>query len=123
MNFNNIGSVDFSANKKFFEEYIYSLDNFKDIRTKLGGGSIDLLSDIVAGYTSFISYKTKMLREETYLQKCKLESSVFESAYPLGYRFQRAKAPIIKFKYIHSDDMIVNTGDVMGSYETDDKKI
>ena len=122
MNFNNIGSVDFSTNKKFLEEYIYSLDNFKDIKRRLGGGSIDLLTDIIAGYTSYMTYKTKMLREETYLQQGKLESSVFESAYPLGYRFQRAKAPIIRFKYINSNDLIINTGDVLGELKTDDKK-
>jgi hypothetical protein len=122
MNFNNIGSVDFSTNKQFFEDYIYSLDNFKDIQNKLGGGTIDLLTNIVAGYTSYMTYKNKMLREETYLQKSKLESSVFEAAFPLGYRFQRSKSPIIKFKYISSEDTILETGKILGSVVANDKK-
>lgn len=122
MNFNKSGSIDFSTNKKIIEDYIYTLDNFKDIQTHLGGGTIDLLTNIVAGYTSYITYKMKMLREETHLQRGKLESSVFESAFPLGYRFQRNKAPEIKLKYISSGDVIINTGDKVGYVEIGNKK-
>jgi len=116
-----IQKVDFNEIKENFLKYIKSLDNFKEIQAKMDNSTTDLIASLLAGYTSMTLFKNKMYREETYLQKAKLETSVFESAYPLGYRFQRAKAPEFSFVYLGNEDIILELGQVLGKVTIDKK--
>jgi len=116
-----IQNVEFSELKDNFLKYIESLDNFKEIQSKMDNSTTELLASLLAGYTSMNLFKNKMFREETYLQKARLETSIFESAYPLGYRFQRAKAPEFSFVYLGEDDRVINLGEVLGKVTIDKK--
>jgi len=109
-----IQNVDFNEIKENFLKYIKSLDNYKEIQAKMDNSTTDLIASLLAGYTSMTLFKNKMYREETYLQKARLETSVFESAYPLGYRFQRAKAPEFSFVYLGNEDIVLDLGQVLG---------
>jgi len=81
--------------------------------------AMDLVTSLVAGYAAYGNYKNKLFREETYLKKAKLDSSTFETAYPLGYRFVRAKAPEITVKYVNTNEIFLDEGDVLGEVEID----
>ena len=112
----NVKTSEFNKLKEDILKYIKSLDNFDDIQKELTHSTIDLLASLIAGYASYTNFKFSMNREETFLQTAKLPSSIFQIAFTLGYRIQRAKAPIIKLRY-YGDDKILNTGDIIGKYE------
>ena len=115
----NVKTSEFNKLKEDILKYIKSLDNFNDIQKELSNSTIDLLASLIAGYASYTNFKFSMNREETFLQTAKLPTSVFQIAFTLGYRIQRAKAPIIKLRY-YGEDKILNTGDIIGKYNNYD---
>jgi len=117
----NYDSVNFEDIKNNLNEYISKLDNYKEIKEKLSKSTMDLLISLIAGYTSYNVYKNKLLREETYLQKAKLDTSIFEIGKTLGYRFMRAKAPEITIKYLGNEDLFLKEGDIIGNIKINNK--
>ena len=118
----NIKTSDFSVLKNDIKNYIKSLDNYKEIVNELNPSTIDLLTSLIAGYAAYTNFKYTMNKEETFLNTAKLDTSVFQIALALGYRIQRAKAPIIELRYIGSEDIIIHPGDSLGKYILDNKE-
>ena len=111
----NIKNSNFNDLKEDVLKYIKSLDIYKEIVKEMPNSTIDLLSSLVAGYASYTNFKYTMNREETFLQTAKLPTSIFQIAFSLGYRFQRAKAPILRLRYF-GEDRILHIGEKIGSY-------
>jgi len=110
-----IKTSDFLTLKNDILKYIKSLDVYENISKELSKPTIDLLASLIAGYASYTNFKYSMNKEETFLQTAKLPTSIFQIAFALGYRFQRAKSPILKFRYF-GKDLILNPGDIIGQY-------
>ena len=112
----NLKSSSFKELKNEILNYIKSLDNFKQISKELNPSTIDLLVSLIAGYTTYTNFKYTMNKDETFLLSAKQANSIFQIAFTLGYRFQRAKSPILNFKYFGKEDIILRPGDIIGKY-------
>ena len=116
MNIINNDSVSFDQIKTNIEEYLKSLSNWDDIKDNLPASNMTIISELIAGFASYISYKQKMLRDETYLSTAKLPSSIYNIAKTFGYYISRYTVPSISVKYIGAPTKTMKSGDVVGTY-------
>lgn len=102
--------------KANIEAYLRSLGNWEEIQDNMPASNITLIVDLLAGFASFMNYRHKMEREETYLQKAKQESSVYEISSTFGYSLNRFSSPVIKLVYTEVDTIRLESGMVLGHY-------
>jgi len=97
-------------------EYLSGLDNWEEIKDNLPASNLTLITDIVAGFGSFLIYKNNQLANETYLSTAKNKFSVWEIARTFGYEIKRYTAPSIKLKYNGIPTLLIHSGEILGKY-------
>lgn len=109
-------STSFKDIEDNIHDYLSSLENWEDIQDALPGSNLTIITNMLAGYASYLSYKNKMMREETYLTTAKLSTSVYNIAKVFGYTINRHSAPSMDIRYDGFDTLTIKSGDVFGKY-------
>lgn len=109
-------SVSFKQIKADIETWLSTLDNWQDIKDNLPASNLTLITELLAGFGTYIIYKNHALRDETYLTTAKLDRSVYSIARTFGYDIKRYTAPSLKLKYMAVPTKKLQTGDVLGTY-------
>lgn len=109
-------SVSFRQIKNDITEYLMKLENWQEIKDNLPGSNLTIITDLLAGFGSYMVYKNHMLKEETYLSKAKLDKSIYDISRTFGYSIKRYTAPGLIVKYIGVPTLVLDSGDVIGTY-------
>lgn len=109
-------SVSFKQIKNDIETWLPTLDNWQEIKDNLPASNLTLITELLAGFGTYIIYKNHALRDETYLSTAKLDRSVYNIARTFGYDIKRYSAPSIKLKYMEVPTVRIETGDVLGTF-------
>jgi hypothetical protein len=112
----NLDNIDYGTIKQDLYDYLKTRDDFADIDTVLAS-NMDMFLSVFAGYATYMSYKYRQLRQETYLSTAKLNTSVYQIAKTFGLNINRYFAPTINVKYDNIETIQLNTGDIIGSYQ------
>lgn len=110
-------SLTFTDIKKDIEDYLKTLSNWNEISDNLIPSNLNILTDIVAGVTEYLLYNNHQLRNETYLSSANLESSVYNIAKTFGYQIARLTAPTLTVRYHGVPTRILQSGDIIGTYD------
>lgn len=113
-------STSFLTIKQDVQAYLEGLSNFDEIKDQLPASNLTLIENLIAGFGAFISQRQNLYREETYLSKAKMATSVYEIANTFGYSINRYTAPSVKIKYNAIPTISVRSGDILGSYNGKD---
>jgi len=97
-------------------EYLKTLENWNDIKDALPGSNLTIITNLLAGYASYLGFKNRMMRDETYLSTAKLSTSVYNIAKVFGYSINRYSAPSLNLRYEGYDTITVRSGDTFGTY-------
>ena len=116
MNIISNDSISFEQIKANIEDYLKSLNNWEDIKDNLPASNMTIINELIAGFASYVSYKQKMFRDETYLTTAKLPSSIYNIAKTFGYYISRHTVPSVKIKYIGVPTKTMKAGDILGKY-------
>ena len=116
MNIISNDSISFEQIKANIEDYLKSLNNWEDIKDNLPASNMTIINELIAGFASYVSYKQKMFRDETYLTTAKLPSSIYNIAKTFGYYISRYTIPSVKIKYIGVPTKTMKAGDILGKY-------
>lgn len=116
MNIISNDSVSFKQIKENIEDYLKSLNNWDEIKDTLPASNMTIINELIAGFASYVSYKQKMFRDETYLTTAKLPSSIYNIAKTFGYYINRYTIPSINVKYIGVPTKTMKSGDIVGTY-------
>lgn len=109
-------STSFSQIKQDITAYLETLENWESIQDRLQSSNITIITELLAGFGSYVVYKYHKLKDETYLSTAKLESSIYRIARTFGYGIKRYTAPAIKIRYNGIPTKRLRKGDVLGSY-------
>ena len=112
----NLDNIDYNTVKDDLYNYLKSRPDFSQIQEVLAS-NLDMFLNVLAGYATYNSYKYRQERQETYLSKARLETSVWQIAKTFGYNINRFTAPIINFKYNSDITMKLELGTVIGTYK------
>ena len=89
------------------EDYT-SLEGFK---------GTDIVTELLAGFGSYISYNNQTLREETYVETVKSQTSIAMLAIDYSFRINRPTSPKLLLEYTGSFPKTIFKGDIFGTYE------
>jgi len=108
--------IDYKTIKNDLYDYIKTREDFENIEKALGS-NLDMFLSVIAGYATYNSYKYKMLREETYIDTAKLDSSIFHLAKTFGFNIKRPFAPMIEVVYNDIPTIELSPGTILGNYD------
>ena len=98
-----------------------SIDSYlkqnEDFTSLQGLKSTDIVTELLAGFGSYISYNNQTLREETYAETVKSKASIAMMAIDYSYRVNRPTSPKILLEYTGAVPVNLFRGDVVGTYE------
>jgi hypothetical protein len=112
----NLEHIDYGSIRDDIDKYLKSLSTYSEITSVLNSSNLELLKNIVAGYATYVSYKTRMNRQESYIDTAQLESSLFFLFKMYGYNVKRYTSPKIRLKYNDVSTIPLNYGDILGHY-------
>jgi hypothetical protein len=101
------------------EEIQASIDSYlkqnHDYDALYGQKGLDIISELLSGFGSYISYNNQTLREETHVETVKSVNSIAIKAIDYSYRINRPTSPKLLLEYSGADINIFR-GDSFGSY-------
>ncbi len=99
--------------------YLHSLGNWEEIKDNLPASNLTLITQLLSGFASFMNFRHKMERQETYLQQAKQPTSVYEISSTFGYSLNRLASPVFTLVYMEEPTIRIAPGDVLGYYDGD----
>ena len=111
------GSITFQDLKTDIDNYLKSLSNWQEIKDNLTSSNLSIITDLIAGFGTYMLMNNHQLRNESYLQSASLPSSVYAISAAFGYQIARFTAPRIRIRYNNTPTIVLNTGDILGRYD------
>ena len=107
--------IDYKTIQNDLYDYLKTRDDFAKIEKTLGS-NLDMFLSVISGYATYNSYKYKRMREETYLDTAKLDTSIFHLAKTFGFNIKRPFAPMIEIVYNDIPTIELSPGQILGNY-------
>lgn len=101
---------------ELLRDVVESEDDYVKWKDHFESSTGELLLKLLAGMSTLLSVKYMNERAESYLSKAKLASSIYDIASTLGYLINRRSSPVIELIYTGDEPIVVETGDVLGTY-------
>jgi len=111
---NNISFVNI---KQDIDNFLKNSSNYQDIQDSLPASNITLIEELMASLGTYLDYKYTRNREETYLSKASLPSSIYTISSVFGYNINRVSAPVILVRYNDVPTLPIKNLDVFGEYQ------
>lgn len=98
--------------QKNLNSFLATKEGYTALQGKKG---LDIVTEVLSGFGSYLAYNNQTMREETFLNSMKLNSSIEFKAVDYGYRFNRPEAPVVSVLY-SGPTTSVHNGQILGSY-------
>lgn len=97
-----------------------SIDDFlkqnSDYSSLYGYKGVDIITELLAGFGSYLAYNNQTLREETYIETVKSVNSIAMHAIDYSYRVNRPSSPKLTLEYNGADAVSIFKGQSFGTY-------